>query len=547
MSSELERIIVIESEEPSRQRLVSVLKEAGYEVSAPRTAQQSLQAVLAFGPDLLILDAEPPQLDCCSLVAELKGSPASQSVRIILLSSGGPAERTRGLDLGADDVLSRPWEPFEFLARVRAQLRVKHMLDEWRDKARLIEEGQQTARSAFSLGRTVKVALIILLLIAAVTASLFFLLYRRTQTETVKTQAAIARLEQGLRTQQKLVEGARKMREEFERTAASSLEQQKQQLERESQDLRARMATAQSEEVAALRRQLDETNVHLRRLEDEGKVAHTIIRLYASSVCLLHVVVAFRDKVTGRRLRFASVDAQGKPEVDGEGNPVLKPDGRGPELRLDAFGTGFLAAPGGRILTNRHVVEPWWKDEDLSPLIEQGVEPAVAQLSAYFPEVSQAFPVTVQKISSETDLALVQGDLGALKLRLLTLDSRKDAAVSGQPVVLLGYPTGLDAILARAGEDTVRAIAESSGGNPTQVMTELAQRKLIRPINTQGHIGDVLPDKLVYDAQTTFGGSGGPLFNVDGKVIGVNFAIVRGFGGSNFAIPIRHAELLLSR
>jgi S1-C subfamily serine protease len=49
-------------------------------------------------------------------------------------------------------------------------------------------------------------------------------------------------------------------------------------------------------------------------------------------------------------------------------------------------------------------------------------------------------------------------------------------------------------------------------------MEELARRNLIRPVTTQGHIGDVLPDKIVYDAQTTSGGSGGPLFNNEGKV-----------------------------
>jgi S1-C subfamily serine protease len=76
-------------------------------------------------------------------------------------------------------------------------------------------------------------------------------------------------------------------------------------------------------------------------------------------------------------------------------------------------------------------------------------------------------------------------------------------------------------------------------------MTELARRSLIRPLSTQGHIGDVLSDKIVYDAQTTSGGSGGPLFNSQGKVIGVNYAIVRGFGGSNLAIPIRYVEPLL--
>src|SRR5437879_9181539 len=78
-------------------------------------------------------------------------------------------------------------------------------------------------------------------------------------------------------------------------------------------------------------------------------------------------------------------------------------------------------------------------------------------------------------------------------------------------------------------------------------MAELAQRNLIRPLTTQGHIGDVLPDKIVYDAQTTSGGSGGPLFNPEGKVIGVSYAVVRGFGGSNFGIPIRFAEPLLRR
>ena len=76
-------------------------------------------------------------------------------------------------------------------------------------------------------------------------------------------------------------------------------------------------------------------------------------------------------------------------------------------------------------------------------------------------------------------------------------------------------------------------------------MEELARRNLISPITTQGHIGDVLRDKIVYDAQTTSGGSGGPLFNNQGKVIGINFAMLPGFGGSNFAIPVGYGTSLL--
>ena len=115
------------------------------------------------------------------------------------------------------------------------------------------------------------------------------------------------------------------------------------------------------------------------------------------------------------------------------------------------------------------------------------------------------------------------------------------------PVLLLGYPTGVNAILARTGAATLQAIAASSKGDSQQVMEELAHHHLIKPVATQGHIGDVLPDKIVYDAQTTSGGSGGPLFNSQGEVIGINFAMVRDFGGSNFAIPVRFAQALLKR
>src|SRR5208337_1455195 len=145
----------------------------------------------------------------------------------------------------------------------------------------------------------------------------------------------------------------------------------------------------------------------------------------------------------------------------------------------------------------------------------------------------------------QADLAVVRVALDDPKRAPLILNTHADGAVSGTPVVLMGYPTGLDAILARSDDDTIQKIVTSSGGNATTIMSALASQKLIRPITTQGHLGDILSDKLVYDAQTTSGGSGGPLFNEDGKVIGVNYAILKGFGGSNFGIPIRYAEPLL--
>jgi S1-C subfamily serine protease len=216
---------------------------------------------------------------------------------------------------------------------------------------------------------------------------------------------------------------------------------------------------------------------------------------------------------------------------------------------MDAFGTGFLAAADGRIVTNHHVVEPWWKNDDIAELLKQAVElePVVVDMTAYFPGVSHGIPLALQKISFDADVAVVRGNISGLNLKLLAMDDSPKAAVSGQPVVLIGYPTGIDAILARSSEEAVRSIAANTNGDSKTLMAELARRNLIRPINTQGHIGDVLTDKIVYDAQTTSGGSGGPLFNAEGKVIAVNVAMLRDFGGSNFAIPVRYAKPLLPR
>jgi serine protease Do len=131
-----------------------------------------------------------------------------------------------------------------------------------------------------------------------------------------------------------------------------------------------------------------------------------------------------------------------------------------------------------------------------------------------------------------------------LKRSVLTIDATKDT-LSGQPVILMGYATGLAAILARTDEDTAQKILQDSGNDVPAMLRELAKRNLIRPLITQGHIGDILPDKIVFDAQTTSGGSGGPLLNRDGKVVGVTVAVLKGFGGSNFGIPIRFSQPLL--
>jgi serine protease Do len=284
----------------------------------------------------------------------------------------------------------------------------------------------------------------------------------------------------------------------------------------------------------------------LRKLESEGNVAEQIIQAYEPSVCLIHVVLTFRDHESGLKLHYAGMTDSGGPTVDEHNNPLVSLTGYGPEVHLDAFGTGFLASGSGQILTNHHVAEPWWQNDELKDMLSHGLDPVITEMRAYFPGVNHGIAINTAKISSDADVAVVVGDVSGLGLKTVGLAAEKGAAISGAPVVLLGYPTAIDAILARAGSETIQAIAVASKGDPSEVMEELAKRGLIRPITTQGHIGDVLTDKIVYDAQTTNGGSGGPLFNDEGKVIGINFAVVRDFGGSNFAIPVAFGKSLLT-
>jgi DNA-binding response OmpR family regulator/S1-C subfamily serine protease len=546
MNSKAPKLLVVESDEVRREQIAAVLRDAGYAVSTDY--QQGIKAVLAFDPDAVVLGADPPQLDCCDLLSEIKGSEQTHNIRVVMLSPGGSAQRTRGLDLGADDVLSLPFDAHELLARVRSQLRDKSVADGFRERLRLAEENrnatQQVVTAVNEERQTLRAGKLTAIAVLVVAALVFFLLYRRSQEQNTRVYAAITRLQTGMLTEQQLMARSRRAID-AEPSPSPPSDPQKLQLQKKSEDLRAQIASGKTENASALQSQLTAVESRLQKLETEGKVAQTIIRSYEPSVCLIHVVLAFRDHTTGLTLHYAGMTASGEPTTDEQNNPLLSLTGNGPEVHLDAFGTGFLVSAIGQILTNHHVAEPWWQNDDLKEMLDQGLEPVVAEMTAYFPGVPHGIAISTEKISSAADVAVVRADVSRLGIKPIALADGRGSAVSGVPVVLLGYPTALDAILARAGTETLQSIATVSKGDPKQVMEELARRHLIRPVTTQGHIGDVLPDKIVYDAQTTSGGSGGPLFNDEGKVIGINFAMVREFGGSNFAIPVSYGKALL--
>jgi S1-C subfamily serine protease/DNA-binding NarL/FixJ family response regulator len=542
------RILLLDLGAESTGKVKEALSGQGYEITSSNGL--TVDEVLSLSPEVLITEATPSDLSCCGLISQIKANPDSRTPRVVMIVQGGALERARALDLRADDVISFPFEPLEFAARIRTQFRDRQPeleLEAKLNNALQREHWAETAVEALSGGTNAKrrfwlIPAILVLSAAVVLAALVTVISNHhSRKDTLQLKAEVARLNGGMLQQGDLLRRAEQARASLTAKDSSGTREA---LKAQTEEIRRKLASDGDTDAESLKRQLHETQTRLSRLENESRVAETIVHTYGSSVCLVHVVVEFRDQGSGQLIRF-SADAAGKPEVDAQGMAALDTEGTGPPLQLDVFGTGFLVARDGRLLTNHHVAEPWWSNEELKQLLDRGAVAFAASYTAYFPGTTQGISAKIERISPHVDLATLRLETPAPPhIALLELDDRKEASVTGDPVVLIGYPAAIDGILARAGSDVAKGVAENAH-EVTQIVSRLAVQHLIRPTTTQGHIGDVLTDKIVYDAATTSGGSGGPLFNRDGKVIGVNFAMLSDFGGSNLAVPIRYADELV--
>jgi hypothetical protein len=321
-------------------------------------------------------------------------------------------------------------------------------------------------------------------------------------------------------------------------------------LEAEIEESRARadrlqrqIAGATSDEVLAVRGELAKTRDRLVTLESDRRAGERIIRDFGAAVCLIQGSYGFYDQ-DGRGLRY-QLDEAGKPLRRDDGSPALDPGHTGPLYTQDYYGTGFLVDAGGAVMTNHHVAEPWWNDSDAQVYVDKGFKPRFVLFRAFFPRETEPFALSVDRIADDVDLAILRIDKRGRKIPVIPLDRSGSGAVAGQPVVVLGYPAGIEAVLAKADSGVVREIVAASGTSSERMTEALARRGLIRPSTTQGHIGDITKTDIVFDAPTTQGGSGGPVFNRQGLVIAVEYAVLSKFEGNSFGVPIDYALDLL--
>jgi S1-C subfamily serine protease len=216
--------------------------------------------------------------------------------------------------------------------------------------------------------------------------------------------------------------------------------------------------------------------------------------------------------------------------------------GQKPSLRARISGTGFVVADG-LLATNRHVAEPWYGDPEADALIAKGATPQLEKLLAFFPGFSTAVNITPVVFSAKGDLAVLRIDDSVAMHTLRPLPLAEGPSNPGELVAVIGYPMGVLGMVAKSPPAVYERLAFRH--DDIGAANELAALSLIRPSSTCGHLGDVVGDKLIYDAPTAHGGSGGPVFNSRGEVIGINAAYIDGFSGGTLGVSIEALKPLL--
>lgn len=169
-----DRVLVVDDSALNVEILSAYLEDEGYQVSAATSGLDAVEQASRLTPDLIFLDAMMPEMDGFAVCSALKSSPETRLIPVVMVTALSSREdRIRGIEVGADDFLTKPVNRLELLTRARSLLRVKHFVDELESaehviaalaKAVALRDGytevhtERVTSRAVALGRAVGVA-----------------------------------------------------------------------------------------------------------------------------------------------------------------------------------------------------------------------------------------------------------------------------------------------------------------------------------------------------------------------------------------------------
>jgi len=156
-----EKILIVDDEFSARTALTALLRREGYEVRETSSGAGALAESADFRPDLILLDIVMPGISGFDVCRQIKAAPETRLTPIILITGlSATADRINGINAGADDLLSKPIDFNELLARTRSLLRLKQFTDELENAENVLFSLAQSieARDPYTLGHCERLA-----------------------------------------------------------------------------------------------------------------------------------------------------------------------------------------------------------------------------------------------------------------------------------------------------------------------------------------------------------------------------------------------------
>lgn len=127
--AQAKRILIVDDLEDNLSLLEAILAEEGYEIDSAKNGKSALAKVEASPPDLVLMDAMMPGMDGYEVTRRIRENLSLPFIPILMITASENANVPKGLELGANDFIRKPIDFEELMARIKASLRLKAIVN----------------------------------------------------------------------------------------------------------------------------------------------------------------------------------------------------------------------------------------------------------------------------------------------------------------------------------------------------------------------------------------------------------------------------------